>query len=59
MENFGIKSFYWLMVLLSVIILIVSSQLVTENILMKNILYFGSIISAILFIYLIECENKK
>lgn len=59
MENFGIKSFYWLMVLLSVIILIVSSQLVTENILMKNILYFGSIISASLFIYLIECENKK
>lgn len=47
------------MVLLSVIILIVSSQLVTENILMKNILYFGSIISASLFIYLIECENKK
>ena len=59
MENFGIKSFYWLLVLLSVIILIVSSQLVTENILMKNILYFGSIISASLFIYLIECENKK
>lgn len=53
-------SFYWFMVLLSIVILIVSAreQLVNENY-MIDILYFGSFISAVIFLYLIECKNGK
>lgn len=53
-------SFYWFMVLLSIVILIGSAhaQLVNENY-MIDILYFGSFISAVIFLYLIECKNGK
>lgn len=53
-------SFYWFMVLLSIFILIVSAceQLVNENY-MIDILYFGSFISTVIFLYLIECKNGK
>ena len=53
-------SFYWFMVLLSIVILIGSAhaQLVNENY-MKDILDFGSFISAVIFLYLIECKNGK
>lgn len=52
-------SFYWFMVLLSIVILIVSAQLVNENYNMKYILDFGSFISTAIFLYLIECKNGK
>lgn len=57
-------SFYWFMVLLSIVILIGSAreqlvnQLINENY-MIDILYFGSFISAVIFLYLIECKNGK
>ena len=65
MKDINSVSFYWFMVLLSIFILIVSAceQLVNENymidILYLDILYFGSFISAVIFLYLIECKNGK
>ena len=60
MKDINSVSFYWFMVLLSIVILIVSAreQLVNENY-MIDILYFGSFISAVIFLYLIECKNGK
>lgn len=60
MKDINNVSFYWFMVLLSIFILIVSAreQLVNENY-MIDILYFGSFISAVIFLYLIECKNGK
>lgn len=60
MKDINSVSFYWFMVLLSIFILIVSAreQLVNENY-MIDILYFGSFISAVIFLYLIECKNGK
>lgn len=63
MKDINSVSFYWFMVLLSIVILIVSvcarAQLVNENYIMIEILYFGSFISAVIFLYLIECKNGK
>lgn len=61
MKDINSVSFYWFMVLLSIVILIVSAhaQSVNENYIMIEILYFGSFISAVIFLYLIECKNGK
>ena len=58
MKDINSVSFYWFMVLLSIVILIVSAYLAPKNI-MIEILYFGSFISAVIFLYLIECKNGK
>lgn len=60
-------SFYWFMVLLSIVTLIVSAyaraqlvnQLTTETYIIIEILCFGSFISTVIFLYLIECKNGK
>lgn len=59
MKDINSVSFYWFMVLLSIVILIVSADLAPKNYIMKDILYFGSFISAVIFLYLIECKNGK
>lgn len=51
-------SFYWFMVLLSIVTLIGSAHLAPKNYI-KDILDFGSFISAVIFLYLIECKNGK